>query len=62
MCVDAELLLPCPFCGNEAVRIIEPKNMNDSRRAVECLECGSLTIYPTIDELFVYWNMRAKTA
>ena len=57
------LLLNCPHCGcdvHDDIDITAPFGLNDERRAVVCEGCGAVTIYPSIDRLFVYWNMRNK--
>ncbi len=53
-------LKPCPFCGNENVRVyVGLMEFHDGE--VACDDCGgSCGNYPTRDDAIAAWNRRAN--
>lgn len=57
--LDPEVLLPCPFCGGEAILLKDHKKLG---LYVACTECAVCTITGKRDEATAAWNRRALTS
>lgn len=52
----AEKLKPCPFCGQEELRV---ETINDNECWIECPSCGVETpLYENMKQAIVAWNRR----
>lgn len=57
--ISEEILLPCPFCGNEMPELIEVTSAKDHWR-VGCSKCGSYNnISNCKKNALAQWNSRA---
>lgn len=59
-----EKLLPCPFCGTEAISNINWLTKLLRLSTVYCahIECGAEQVRGTAEEVIVAWNTRAAEA
>ena len=53
----SKVLRNCPFCGGEAI-MKAPCGIEDSRRAIECDQCGNVIEYFDEKEAVECWNAR----
>lgn len=55
-------LLPCPFCGGQAIPMHHcSTDVDDEHCLVMCMDCYGRTVGETISEAIESWNRRAES-
>ena len=53
-------LKPCPFCGNENVKVYNSSDARYRQYNVKCKKCGARICKSTLSEAIEAWNTRAE--